>query len=100
MMRKTIFTLFILLGCTFSALAQSESEQLRSIYDNAEENYNIGRIDEAEKELQDNLEKFPSNLRQSAYRLLALCSLGNDQEQLAEERTKLSIESLFQSKRQ
>jgi len=91
-MRKIIFTLFILLGCAFNAHAQSESDQLRSIYDNAEENYNIGRLDEAEKELMENLKKFPSNLRQSAYRLLALCSLGNDQEQLAEERTTLLLQ--------
>ena len=80
-MRKIFFTI-LLLGCVYSTYAQEAYEQYRSIYDNAEENYNVGRLDEAEKELTDNIRKFPSNLRQSAYRLLALCSLGNDDELL------------------
>lgn len=90
-MRKFFFTI-LLLGCVYSTSAQNDNEQFRSIYDNAEENYNIGRLDEAEKELTENIKKFPSSLRQSAYRLLALCSLGNDDEELAEERTRLLLQ--------
>ena len=90
-MRKIFFTI-LLLGCVYSTYAQEAYEQYRSIYDNAEENYNVGRLDEAEKELTDNIRKFPSNLRQSAYRLLALCSLGNDDEALAEARTRLLLQ--------
>ena len=40
-MRKIIFIL--LLGCVCGAYAQEANDQYRSIYDNAEENYNIGR---------------------------------------------------------
>ena len=90
-MRKIIFTL-LLLGSAFSANAQGQYEQYRSVYDMAEENYNIGKIDEAEQILTENLKKFPSNLRQSVYRLLALCSLGNDLEVEAEERTRLLLQ--------
>ena len=90
-MRKIIFTI-LLLGCVYGTYAQVAYDQYRIIIDTAEENYNIGRLDEAEKELTDNIKKFPSNLRQSAYRLLALCSLGNDDEVLAEERTRLLLQ--------
>ncbi|MBO7115471.1 MAG: TonB-dependent receptor plug domain-containing protein [Prevotella sp.] len=90
-MRKIIFIL-LLLGCVCGSYAQEGYDQYRIIYDNAEENYNIGRLDEAEKELTDNIKKFPSNLRQSAYRLLALCSLGNDEEKEAEERVRLLLQ--------
>ena len=90
-MRKIIFTILIIIGCALQAQAQNEYERLRSIYDRAEENYNIGRLDEAEKELTDNLKDFPDNLRQSAYRLLALCNLGNDKEEVAEEITRLLL---------
>ena len=48
-MRKIIFTILIIIGCALQAQAQNEYERLRSIYDRAEENYNIGRLDEAEK---------------------------------------------------
>ena len=90
-MRKIIFIL-LLLGCVCGSYYQECYDQYRIIYDNAEENYNIGRLDEAEKELTDNIKKFPSNLRQSAYRLLALCSLGNDEEKEAEERVRLLLQ--------
>ena len=94
-MRKIIFTILIIIGCALQAQAQNEYERLRSIYDRAEENYNIGRLDEAEKELTDNLKDFPDNLRQSAYRLLALCNLGNDKEEEAEEITRLLLATLY-----
>ena len=90
-MRK-IFFILLLVGCVYGSYAKGNDDQYRTIYDNAEENYNIGRLDEAEKELTDNIKKFPSNLRQSAYRLLALCSLGNDEEKEAEERVRLLLQ--------
>ena len=76
-MRKIFFTI-LLFGCIIGTYAQETYDQYRIIIDTAEENYNIGRLDEAEKELTDNIKKFPSNLRQSAYRLLALCILRNN----------------------
>jgi len=90
-MKKIIFTILLLIGCHYHVSAQNEYDQLRSIYDNAEESYNIGRLDEAEKILTENLKRFPSNLLQSAYRLLALCSLGKDQDEEAEERTRFLL---------
>ncbi len=87
-MRKIIFTIFIFISSSLVVYAQSDYEQMRKIYDNAEENYTIGRLDEAEQELTKNLKNFPNDLRQSAYRLLALCNLGNDNEEKAEEMTQ------------
>ncbi len=90
-MRKIFFTI-LLMSYTFAGYAQDDTEQYRNIYNVAEENYSIGRLDEAETMLLDHLKKFPSNLRQSAYRLLALCSLGNDDEAQAEARVALLLE--------
>ena len=90
-MRKILFTI-LLIGCAHTCLAQDNYERGRSIYNAAEENYNIGRIDEAEQSLLENMRTFPESLRQGVYRLLALCSLGNDQEALAEERTHMLLE--------
>ena len=87
-MRKIFFTI-LLMSYTFAGYAQDDIEQYRNIYNVAEENYSIGRLDEAETMLLDHLKKFPSNLKQSAYRLLALCSLGNDDEAQAEARVAL-----------
>lgn len=90
-MRKIIFTI-IFIGCSLAGLAQDDYEQYRNIYNLAEENYNIGKIDEAEQLLMENLKSFPNNMRQNAYKLLALCSLGNDQELEAEQHTRLLLQ--------
>ena len=55
-------------------------EYQRQIYNQAESEYKLGRIEQAKTLLYDNLATFEGNLRQNAYRLLALCSLSLDQE--------------------
>lgn len=81
--------LFLLLWCiTVTANAQDKAEYYRTIYDQAEQNYAIGRIDEVQKALQDNLSGFPSDMLVGVYRLLALCDLSNDQEEHAESYVK------------
>ena len=81
---KALFLLWL----SFNALsltAQNTDEQDRSIYEAAETNYNIGRIEEAQKLLSSNVKNFSGSIRQSAYRLLSLCALGLDNESEAEE---------------
>ena len=81
---KALFLLWL----SFNALsltAQNTDEQDRSIYETAETNYNIGRIEEAQKLLSSNVKNFSGSIRQSAYRLLSLCALGLDNESEAEE---------------
>ena len=85
-----LFSLFALLPLT--SLAQSETERYRGIYDRAEQDYNIGRLEEAQQSLKDNLSDFPLGLRMSAYRMLSLCCLGLDQDAAAEEYVRMMLD--------
>ena len=76
------FCLFALLP--LGGYAQSQEERYRAIYDQAEHNYSIGRLDEASQSLKEHLKEFPVSLRTSAYRILALCSIGQDDDFEAE----------------
>ena len=76
------FYLFTLLP--FAGYAQSTEEHYRAIYDEAEQNYSIGRLDEARQSLKEHLKDFPVSLRTSAYRILSLCCIGQDDEMEAE----------------
>ncbi len=90
MMKRLIF-LIILLRCTI-ALSAQESERLRSIYEDAYQAYAIGRLEQAQQLLKANINKFSSGqggLKENAYRLLALCSLGLGDEEEAENYTRL-----------
>ena len=87
------FCIFAMLSNSVSALAQDATEQqLRGIYEKAEVSYGIGRLEEARNALSDNLKSFSGSLRQSVFRLLALCSLGLDNEADAEEYARLLLE--------
>jgi iron complex outermembrane receptor protein len=78
-----LFILLAFLPLTLSA--QTTEERHRAIYDAAEQDYNIGRLEEAEKQLKDNIDNFPVALRQNVYRMLSLCYLGMDREDEAEQ---------------
>jgi len=68
--------------CGLPAFAQEGS--MRQIYEQAAEEYNIGRIEQAMTLLSDNIDNFQGGLKQSAYRLMALCNLGMDKTEEAE----------------
>ena len=61
--------------------AQDDENRLRQIYIQAEEEYQVGRLDQALKLLQENISRFDGNQRQSACRLIALCYLAQDNEE-------------------
>ena len=82
-----LFTLLPLAGH-----AQSEEERYRAIYDVAEHNYSIGRLDEARQSLIANLNDFPVSLRTSAYHILALCCIGQDNDLEAEYYARLLLD--------
>ncbi len=78
---KKIRYLFVLIGlCLASLCTQAQENTVRQIYQQAESEYEIGRIEQAIQLLQDNLSNFEGNLKQSAYRLLALCYLSEDRD--------------------
>lgn len=64
--------------------AQDDENRLRQIYIQAEEEYQVGRLDQALKLLQENISRFDGNQRQSACRLIALCYLAQDNEEKSE----------------
>ena len=73
-----------------SAWAQGNSNRL--IYDEAEKEYRIGRIEQAKTLLLNNMVSFESNLKESAYRLLTLCYLGEDNVEEAEKTAVLLLQ--------
>ena len=80
--------LIIIIGFLLTTLSVSGQENIRQIYNQAESEYDIGRIEQAILLLQDNITDFQGNLKQSAYRLLALCWLGLDDTKKAEQATQ------------
>lgn len=77
--------LYLCVGIVSSA---QETEKNRSIYEEAADNYAIGRLEQAQKLLDDNIKNFHGNMLESAYRLLALCCLGLDKQNEAEGYTR------------
>ena len=69
-MSRRIYLIMYICCCVLTTLAQSTEEQYRRIYDAAELDYQVGRLEQAEQQLKTNLKNFPINLRQSAYRVL------------------------------
>ena len=68
-----------------TALPVSSQETRRQIYNQAESDYDIGRIEQALSLLQNNIQNFNGNLLESAYRLMALCWLSLDENDKAEQ---------------
>ncbi len=60
----------------------------RQIYNQAESDYDIGRIEQSLSLLQSNIQSFSGNLLQSAHRLMALCWLSLDENEKAEQSTR------------
>ena len=82
------FYLISIIVCMSALSVQAQDSSVRQIYNEAENEYVIGRIEQAVSILQDNMGHFQGNLRQSAFRLLALCHLSQDNIEKAEEDTK------------
>jgi len=79
-----------LLSCLLCLLplcltAQTVDEQNRSILERAEADYQIGRLEQVQQTLKNRLGGFDGSMRQSAFRLLSLCALGQDDEEAAEQ---------------
>ncbi len=80
------------MGCSIlTTQAQTTDERMRALYDKAEQDYNIGRLEDAEKQLRTNINDFPVTLLQSVYRMLSLCYLGMDREEDAQSYARLLL---------
>ena len=82
------FYLISIIFCLSTLSAQAQDSSARQIYNQAENEYDIGRIEQAMSIMQDNLDRFHGNVRQSVFRLMALCHLSLDDVKKAEEATR------------
>ena len=80
--------LIILLFCLPALSLQAQDHSSRQIYNQAESDFEIGRVEQALSLLQDNIDSFKGNLQLSAYRLLAICHLSLDENEKAEQCTR------------
>ena len=68
-----------------------EKQDPRQVYEKAEEAYQIGQLDQAIGLLENNLNSFTGNLRQSALRLVSLCYLAQDNQTASEQYARLLL---------
>ncbi len=97
-MIKRLYLIILLCFSIQLSFAQTNEEEYRSIYDNAEKEFDIGRLEQAEEILRENIKNFSLSLRQSAYRMLSICYLEMDRNEDAEQSVKqLLIENPYYS---
>jgi len=77
------YVLTLLLLAATPCLGQDDF-LLRQSYSQAEEDYKIGRLDQCIDELKSHVTLYRGTLLQNAYRMLALCYLAKDNQQLTE----------------
>jgi len=83
-MRKSLYLIILLCALLSPPLHAQDNNSFRLLYIQAENDYHIGRIEQAENLLEKNLELFSGTIKISAYRLLALCKLADDDNAAAE----------------
>ena len=69
----------------------AQEKDIRMIYDEAENEYSIGRFEEARDMLKVHLQDFKGSIRESAFRLLSLCYLADDHHAEAEHYAKMLL---------
>lgn len=72
-------------------VSAQEKQNQRQIYEKAEEAYQIGQLDQAIELLEDNLNDFSGNIRQSALRLVSICYLAQDDMDKSEQYARLLL---------
>ena len=91
-MKKHLYHIFTacMMLMPFTASAQ-EKQDIRQVYAQAEEAYQIGQLDQAIELLEGNLNDFTGNLRQSAIRLVSICYLAQDDKDASEKYARLLL---------
>ena len=72
-------------------VSAQEKQNQRQIYEKAEEAYQIGQLDQAIDLLEDHLNDFSGNIRQSALRLVSICYLAQDDMDKSEQYARLLL---------
>jgi len=77
---------FIILSALllFSMPLEAQNDYARQIYDQALDEYQLGRIEEARELLKENLKGFNESMKKNCYRLLSICSLALDEDEEAQ----------------
>ena len=90
---KKLFHLiiYIIVWLVPASIQAQDSGSLRQAYTQAENAYQIGRLDQALDLLQENFNSFRGNLRQSACRLMSLCYLAQDDVEQSEKYAMLLL---------
>lgn len=79
MKRRLHLIIYMMLALLVPQTVQGQDNStLREIYTQAENDYQLGRLEQALDSLQNNITAFHGNLKQSVYRLMALCYLAQD----------------------
>lgn len=76
--------LIILIATVLCLPIQAQDNDMRLLYNEAEEAYTIGRVEQAKTLVQDHIRSFQGNLKVNGYKLLALCCLALDEPETAE----------------
>ena len=77
-MKKILHTFLYIIALLFPLTLAAQENDLGQILKQAEQNYQIGRFDQAIQELQQNINSFQGTEKQRAYRILSLCYLSQD----------------------
>ena len=83
-MKRRLHLIIYIVSILYCIPASAQDSNMRQVYEQAEEAYSIGRIEQAMTLLNNNIDNFQGGLKQSAYRLMALCNLGMDKTAEAE----------------
>lgn len=83
-MKKKLHLFLLIVLCLLSLSVNAQESASRQIYNEAESEYGIGHFEQAIQLLKENIDHFEGSLKQSAYRLLALCYLGEDKDEEAQ----------------
>ena len=89
-MTKRLYILIIATMLLPTSMVWSQSNnEMRQVYTEAESAYQLGQLDQAIDLLEDHLNDFSGNLRQSALRLVSICYLAQDDKESYEKYASL-----------
>jgi len=83
--------LIIFISLWLALPAQAQKDDMMQVYNQAEQAYSMGRVEQSMDLLMEHVGKFPNNLSQSVYRLLSLCNLALDRTDEAERYASLLL---------